>query len=243
MKLKPFFEAVKMHETRKAFVKSLFEAGYLDAELEAPAMADDAGAEVKPDAADPNAALWTGFKASIDAVIDGNMSAAEKHKRIGELLRAHEKLTGDGGEASEPMPEEDEKDGKCKDDEKKLEEDRWSDGTGANNRKEEKAMFARMRADGEMGESIDLKAKLAAAEAERDAARSELAVRTLCEAHKIEAKPALVKALAALPSEADRKALLESIKPGTLTKPRTVVVGKPVKSGDNYASFLESIRN
>jgi hypothetical protein len=61
--------------------------------------------------AEPEDELWSGFKAAIMAIIDGDGDATAKAKQIAKYLKAHEKLSSDSEpEPEEPVEEEDDSD-------------------------------------------------------------------------------------------------------------------------------------
>jgi len=96
---------------RRAQIKKLLEMDVMDGEMdvEAPPPADGAPPE------DPTAALKSGFRAACMAVLDGDGNAADKVKRLKELLTTAERLMASGEEVAEEEDEELEEE--CDDDE------------------------------------------------------------------------------------------------------------------------------
>ena len=189
MKLKAFFESVAAkwasHSKRSSWAsKQLLEMGDLEADADLLTIpTDDAPAE--PAAANPEEALWQGFRTALMAVIDDSTTdAAGKLAKIGDMLRADEKLKGSGEDAIEAKDDE----VKDKDADKDLEES-CDDGKDAKDK-------------GKMKEQRDMQRKLRQLEA-RDA------VRDLCEAAGVVPTKPLLKALVALDDAADRQALLD----------------------------------
>lgn len=104
--LKVFFESLipKFHKTKHRLLKSVFEEDMMPADTPMDVAPVDA-------TTDPDEALKQGFRAAALAVIDDDsMGAAEKLKKLKELLTTQEKLASGG--ASEPAPESDDSDSK-----------------------------------------------------------------------------------------------------------------------------------
>jgi hypothetical protein len=126
MKLKAWMEAIKLPKPKrtKKLLARLFEAGYMDQDMEAT---DDMGEPPPEDAspADHKAALRGGFEAScmacIQDALDGKADPTEALKRLKELLTAHGKLAGSGEDVEEDDEDLEE------DDDEDLEEDEDED--------------------------------------------------------------------------------------------------------------------
>jgi hypothetical protein len=160
-------------------------------EMDAPAEAADGG-----DDTDPDEALWSGFKAAIIAIIDGEGSAQDKAKKIGQYLKAHEKLSDAGGDDSGSD------DAAGADDE--LEE-QVGDGSG-NQKGQRGAMWAN---DPNMDNHIERHGLDEEDESEVQVLRRRLAVRKLADDLGVKGDKVLLEAAESLPSLAAARKLLE----------------------------------
>jgi hypothetical protein len=197
--------------------------------LEAADMDDVLSAEMPPDAAPPagdapvadhDAALRDAFlmagENTFMAVLSGQMAPDEGARKLKELLMAHAKLCGGGmpapaaGGGEEPA--------------KPVKESRDND----DERERKAAQGGRMRMPVQAQESAE-----AAKDARIKALEARETCRALCEAADI-VKPgkALLDAMAALPDEAGRRALLEEVKPRPqASRPQNRAPGGPGGDG------------
>jgi hypothetical protein len=229
MKLKAFFEALRLRPKQRKLVRRLFEVGMMkpdqDMEEAAPPPAD-----APP--ADHEQALSDGFRAACQGVLDDEgMSADDKVGRIKELLKAHEKLKG-GGEAGaeeEGLPEEE-----GEDEEELMDQEGEGEGEEVEECKEGEDE------DEKMKEARNLRRELVRLRAREHC-------RLLCEAADVRPSKVLLAALTALRSEADRQALIEEAqaRPGKGSKPRSGAgAGRgetPSQAGD-LDSFIIKLR-
>jgi hypothetical protein len=96
--LRELYEGLTLTPKRAKWRKWLLEdddlAPPMDAPMDAPAEGGD----------DPDTALWSGFKAAIMAILEGDDSAEDKAKKIAKYIKAHDKLTSDAGGDSDDEP-------------------------------------------------------------------------------------------------------------------------------------------
>lgn len=185
------------------------------AAMDAPADMGEAGVE---DAGDAEDALWGGFQAAIDKILDsyktGECDAKEAGKKIMDWIKAHEKLTG-SDEPEEPVEESEESgpDGKPKKD--ALE----GVGDGSKNQKGQKGAMEFYDAwdRKSRNESVD---DLAQAFAEKKA-------RELCESLSFTPSQLQVEAIVGVRDDKKRRALIESWKGpgGGFRAPRSIAPG------------------
>lgn len=182
----------------------------MDAEMEEPAMDDTGGVT------DADQALEDGFLAAVTACWqDKGMDRKTKLKKIKDLLDAQEKLLGNG-DAAPPAKVDD------------LEEARWSDGSGYNNKKEQNAMFARLREDGELGDVQEQHRRKS-----HGTPLTEQEVKALCETANVTAKPEIIKALVGM-SLSTALPLLRELTEAKTAKARHAL-RLPVSTSANHA--------
>lgn len=236
-KIKAVLEGVlaKLTAKQQPILKKLLEDDGMSTAL-APEM-DEPMAPADGTEADPNAALKDGFHAAclplLDAALDGDVGAL---KQLQDFVKTHAKIAAKPEKAEEPVEEE----------EQEIEE-RWSDGTGADNRKEEKGMFAAMRDRGDL-ESIQR--DVAKLKEENAALQREKRARELCEEAKVQPDKILLEALASAKDEPAMKRLVEREKtraqPGQKPRSQSPAAGQPVLEGKKVADakgFLNALRN
>lgn len=255
MKLGAFLESARLPSVYRRTTKRLMEMGYMDpdTEMKEEDMPDGVSLDAPADevaSASPDDALWSGFRAAINAVIDDpGMDASSKHKKIGKLLKAHEGLTADDA----PVPGMDDDMGDMGDDDTMTEgedaemhdepdgdEEKLTEGDDMGDDEMEKKDMpeghckeSKKKKSAKSGKSVNL------AEARLKAQESAL---ELCEKHGVAPGTAVVKAIAALGTEAEKLALLESLKSGKRQTPRTQVPGSKglpeIKTPEDFAAAL-----
>lgn len=217
-----------LESQRKRF--STNRQSWMDRLLEMDGMAACEDEMAPETAADPDAALWSGFTAAIQAILDqyksGEIDASAATKSIGEYLKTHTKL----GQKDDPEPASESEEDDVADKEKKTDD--------SDEEKKEK-------------QESEVEKRVAALESENAKLKSDQKVRELCESEGL-ATPTKVqlKALALLESDADRKELIGSWKSAGVGNkfktPKSAATGsvKPAggdkKPGDQPRNLQES---